>query len=250
MSTDPLFDELPDTSNGGEAPAATGLEATHQLGHRARLRERFLKGGPTALADYELLEMILFAAYPRGDTKPIAKAILAAFGNSFAKMAAASPRELKAIKGVGDSAVAAIKCIETAALKMKRDTVANQPVISSWYAILDYLDASMQHKKEEEFRVLFLDRKNKLLADELQTQGTVDQAHVYPREIIKKALDLGASSMILVHNHPSGDPKPSVQDIDLTKFIVEAARPLGVTIHDHVIIGKDDYASFKNMGLL
>lgn len=219
------------------------------LGHRARLRERFLKGGTSALADYELLEMILFAALPRGDTKPLAKTLLQHFG-SFSKVITASAPELKRIPGVGESVIAALKLIEAASHKLKHDQVTGKPVISSWYGILDYIDISLKHKREEEFRVLFLDKKNCLLADELQQSGTVDQAPVYPREIIKRALELGATGFILVHNHPSGDPKPSVPDIDITRFILDAAKPLGLVLHDHVIVGREDTFSFKNKGMI
>ena len=208
-----------------------------------------MKGGEAALADYELLELLLFLAVPRRDVKPIAKALLKQFG-SFAEVISAEPARLKEVSGVGDNVVISLKMIREGALKLARDEIMDKPVISSWQALLDYCRASMAYHKKEQFRLLYLNRKNILMADELQQEGTIDHTPVYPREVIKRALELGASAIILVHNHPSGDPTPSRDDIDMTKEIQEAGKKLGVTVHDHVIVSKGSYTSFKAMGLL
>lgn len=218
-------------------------------GHRERLRDRFLKGGADALPDYELLELALFAAVPRRDTKPLAKALLARFG-SFAEVIAAPAARLMEIKGVGMSVVQQLKIVEAAAHRSAKTTVINRPALSSWTALLDYCTAAMARVANEEFRVLFLDRKNVLIADEVQNRGTVDHTPVYPREIVKRALELSASSIILVHNHPSGDPTPSRADIAMTREVVTAARTLGIAVHDHLVIGRSGHASFKSLGLL
>lgn len=219
------------------------------IGHRRRLRTRFLKNGPQALADYELLEMILFAAIPRADTKPLAKRLLSHFGN-FAKVVHASPAELTKVDGMGDAAIASIKIIHAAAEKMLKAEASQGKVIQSWTALLDYCRVSMGHKKIEEFRVLFLNHKNVLISDEVQQSGTINHAPVYPREVVKRALDLGASSIILAHNHPSGDPNPSRDDVEITKKIAQAAASLGINVHDHLIIAGNKYYSFKSNGLL
>lgn len=219
------------------------------IGHRQRLKDRFMKGGQEALADYELVELLLFLAVPRRDVKPIAKALMARFG-SFAEAISAEPARLKEVAGVGDNVVIAFKMIQEGALKLSQEQIMNTPVISSWHALLDYCRASMAYHKKEQFRILFLNRKNILIADELQQEGTIDHTPVYPREVIKRALELGASALILVHNHPSGDPTPSRDDIEMTKEITEAGKKLGVTLHDHVIVAKGSYASFKALGLL
>ncbi|MFO1248431.1 MAG: DNA repair protein RadC [Alphaproteobacteria bacterium] len=218
-------------------------------GHRTRLRARFLKGGADAMPDYELLELALFAAIPRRDTKPIAKALLARFG-SFAEVIAAPPARLMEIAGVGESVVQQLKVIEAAAHRSAKTAVIKRPVLSSWTALLDYCTAAMARVTNEEFRVLFLDRKNVLIADEVQNRGTVDHTPVYPREIVKRALELSASSIILVHNHPSGDPTPSRADISMTREVVMAAKTLGIAVHDHLVIGRGGHASFKSLGLL
>ena len=218
-------------------------------GHRERLRARFLKGGADAMPDYELLELALFAAIPRRDTKPIAKALLARFG-SFAEVIAAPPARLMEIAGVGESVVQQLKVIEAAAHRSAKTAVIKRPVLSSWTALLDYCTAAMARVTNEEFRVLFLDRKNVLIADEVQNRGTVDHTPVYPREIVKRALELSASSIILVHNHPSGDPTPSRADISMTREVVMAAKTLGIAVHDHLVIGRGGHASFKSLGLL
>ncbi|MGD0190237.1 MAG: DNA repair protein RadC [Rhizomicrobium sp.] len=226
-----------------------GEDEPDYLGHRERLRARFVERGPESLADYELLELVLFAAVKRRDTKPLAKAMIAKFG-SFADAIAAEPQRLKDIDGVGEAVIAQLKIVQAAALRLARTRLLNRPALSSWSALLDYCAAAMARATAEEFRVLFLDRKNALIADEVQSQGTVDHAPVYPREIVKRALELSASALILVHNHPSGDPTPSRADIEMTKEIVEAARALRIAVHDHLVIGRGGHASFKALGLL
>ena len=226
----------------------TDSDSSHS-GHRARLRARFLAGGAEAMPDYELLELALFAALPRKDTKPLAKALLKRFG-SFAEVIAAPRERLMEIEGVGESVAAHLKIVEAAAHRLARTQVIGRPALSSWAALLDYCTAAMARGAKEEFRVLFLDRKNVLIADEVQSKGTVDHTPVYPREIIKRALELSASAIILVHNHPSGDPTPSKSDIDMTRDIAKAAQALGITIHDHLVIGRKGHASFKALGLL
>lgn len=222
---------------------------TGPAGHRMRLRERFLKGGADAMPDYELLEMTLFAVIPRRDTKPLAKALLLRFG-SFADVIAAPRARLMEVKGVGDAVVHHLKIIEAAAQRLARTRVINRPALSSWTALLDYCTAAMARSAQEEFRILFLDRKNVLIADEVQNRGTVDHAPVYPREIVKRALELSASAIILVHNHPSGDPAPSKADILMTREVANAAKALGIAVHDHLVIGRAGHASFKSLGLL
>lgn len=227
---------------------ATTQSTPHHSGHRSRLRERFLKA-PEALPDYELLEIILFPARPMGDVKPIAKDLIRAFG-SFAKVIKAEPKELMQVDGVNDAAVAAIKAVQAASEKLLREEVADKPVIQNWTALLDYCRMSLGHKKTEEFHVMFLNHKFGLIADEMQQKGTIDHTPVYPREVVKRALELGAAGVILVHNHPSGDVTPSKADIDMTRLIVAAAKPLNVTVHDHLIISGKGHYSFKSYGLL
>ncbi|HKU54534.1 MAG TPA: DNA repair protein RadC [Rhizomicrobium sp.] len=218
-------------------------------GHRERLRARFLKGGAGAMPDYELLELTLFAAIPRRDTKPLAKALLKRFG-SFAEVIAAPRERLLEIPGVGESVANHLKIVEAAAQRLAKTKVLGRPALSSWAALLDYCTAAMARSEKEEFRVLFLDRKNHLIADEVQNRGTVDHTPVYPREIVKRALELSASSLILVHNHPSGDPTPSKSDIAMTREVAGAAKALGIALHDHLVIGRGGHASFKSLGLL
>lgn len=220
----------------------------HYLGHRQRLRDRFLKA-PDALPDYELLELLLCLAQPRGDVKPIAKRLIDKFG-SFADAINAEPERLREIDGVGDAAVSAFKVVQSSVTRFARGRVIGRPALSSWQALIDYCQAAMSFGKTEQFRILFLDRKNVLIADELQQEGTVDHTPVYPREVIKRALELQASAIIMVHNHPSGDPTPSKSDIDMTREVQEAGRRLGVTLHDHVIVGRGEHRSFKSLGLL
>lgn len=220
------------------------------FGHRQRLRERFLVGGASALADYELLELLLFPGKPRQDVKPLAKALIARFG-SFAGVVNAEVDQLKSIAGMGDSCVVAIKAVRAGIERVLREEVVGKPVLSSWQKLLDYCAASMAHRKIEEFRLLFLDRRNALIADEIQQQGTVDHTPVYPREVVKRALELGATALIMVHNHPSGDPTPSTADIEMTREVIRAAAVLGVAVHDHVIIGRGGkHASLKTLGLI
>ncbi len=224
-------------------------EDTGPEGHRERLRARFLKGGADAMPDYELLELTLFAALPRRDTKPLAKALLARFG-SFAEVIAAPRAQLMEVKGVGEGVANHLKIVEAAAHRLAKTQVIGRPALSSWTALLDYCTAAMARSANEEFRVLFLDRKNVLIADEVQNRGTVDHTPVYPREIVKRALELSASAIILVHNHPSGDPTPSKADIAMTREIVAAAKALSIAVHDHLVIGRGGHASFKSLGLL
>jgi DNA repair protein RadC len=221
----------------------------HYLGHRTRLRERFLNGGADALPDYELLELVLFAAIPRDDVKPRAKALLARFG-SFAEVIAAPRERLLEVQGIGGAAVAQLKVIEAAALRLSKAKLLGRPALSSWAALLDYVTAAMARNSHEEFRVLFLDRKNALIADEVQGYGTVDHTPVYPREIVKRALELSASAIILVHNHPSGDPTPSKADIDMTREVANAAKALRIAVHDHIVVARGGVLSFKSLGLL
>ena len=208
-----------------------------------------MAGGETGLPDYELLELVLFSAIPRGDLKPLAKRLIRRFG-SFGEVVSAEPQRLAEVEGVGKGVIAALKVVQAAALRLVRSRILDRPVIGSWDALMDYCQASMSYHKTEQFRILFLDRKNVLIADEVQQSGTVDHTPVYPREVVKRALELGASALIMVHNHPSGDPLPSDADIDMTRKVVEAGRSLGIRVHDHVVVGKGSFASFKTLGLL
>ncbi len=221
----------------------------HYHGHRDRLRKR-LANDTDGLADYELLELVLFLAKPRGDVKPLAKALLQHFGKDFAEVISADPGRLKEVSGIGESSIAALKTVHAAALRLGQARVLNRPALSSWSALLEYCRASMAYSKTERFRVLFLDRKNILIADEEQQRGTVDHTPVYPREVVKRALQLEASAIIMVHNHPSGDPTPSKADIEMTREVAAAGEKLGISLHDHVVIGKIGEASFKALGLL
>ncbi len=244
---------IPATPMAADAPPDD--EDPHHTGHRERLRRRFLVRGSDALEDYELLEMVLFAVIPRRDVKPLAKALIKAFGDLWG-VVNAPPERLRGFKADGlsmnsDNAVATVRIVGAAALRAMQKRVIDRPVLASWQALLDYCAAAMAHEPTEQFRLLFLDRKNILIADEVQQRGTVDHTPVYPREVVKRALELSASSVILVHNHPSGDPTPSRADIEMTKEIARAANALGVTIHDHLIIGKGGkHTSFKALRLL
>jgi DNA repair protein RadC len=224
-------------------------ERPHYHGHRERLRARLLERGADSLPDYELMELVLFAAIPQRDVKPLAKELIDKFG-SFADAIAAPPERLKEVKWLKESAVAQLKIVEAAAVRLLKTKVIGKPALSSWNALLDYCAAAMARASEEEFRVLFLDRKNVLISDRVMNRGTVDHAPVYPREIVKLALELSASALILVHNHPSGDPTPSRADIDMTREVAEAARALRIAVHDHLVIGRNGTASFKTLGLL
>jgi len=231
------------------APKKPGKDKPHYLGHRERLRDRLLEAGPEALPDYELLEFLLFAARPRGDTKPLAKELLKRFGGLAGVLGASRESLLKA-PGMGEASAAQLLAVRQAGLRLLRAEISQKPVIGSWQKLLDYCNAAGGFAEIEEFRLLFLDRKNALIADERQQRGTVDHVPVYPREVVKRALDLGASSIIMVHNHPSGDPTPSSGDIEMTREVVKAAAAVGLSVHDHVIIGRGKHASFKSLGLL
>ncbi len=224
-------------------------ERAHYHGHRERLRERFRKGGPDSLHDYELLELVLFQAKPRGDVKPLAKDLLKTFG-SFAAVVSADRNRLLEVPGVGPSTVDVLKVIQAASHAFMRDQLVKGPVIGSWQALLEYCQASMGYNREEQFRILFLDRKNQLIADEVQQTGTVDHTPVYPREVVKRALDLGASAIIMVHNHPSGDPTPSKADIQITRDVRDAVKAVDIALHDHLVVCRDSHASFKSLGYL
>jgi DNA repair protein RadC len=233
----------------GESDAPGRETRPHFHGHRQRLRERLLKAGAEALPDYELLELVLFRAFAQKDVKPLAKALIAKFG-SFAEVISAPPTRLKEVDGVGDAVVAELKVVEAAARRLARGEVSQRPALSSWSSVLDYCRTAMAFADKEALRVLFLDKKNQLIADEVQQTGTVDHTPVYPREVVKRALELSATAVILVHNHPSGDPTPSRADIEMTQAIVAVARPLGISVHDHIIVGKDGHASLKGMRLI
>ncbi len=218
-------------------------------GHRQRLRARLLTAGPDSVADHELLELVLFLALPRRDTKPVARALLARFG-SFANVIAAPLPELRSVEGIGEAGAAALRTVQAAALRLMRSELQGRPVLSNWDALMGYLNAQLARERVEQFRILFLDGKNRLLADEPQARGTVNHTPVYPREVAKRALELHASALILVHNHPSGDPAPSRPDIEMTREIGRAVATLGVVLHDHVIVGNGTWVSFRNEGLL
>jgi DNA repair protein RadC len=228
-----------------------GLEdaGPHYHGHRSRLRERFRDAGAEALADYELLELVLFRALPRRDVKPLAKILITRFG-SFAEVVAAPRARLAEISGLGEAAITEIKLVQAAASRFARGAVKGKPVLSSWSQVLDYCRTAQAFADKEQLRVLFLDKRNQLIADELSQVGTVDHTPVYPREVVKRALELSATAIIIVHNHPSGDPTPSRADVQMTQAIVEIAKPLGISVHDHIIVGKEGHASFKGLKLI
>lgn len=234
-----------------EPPDLSGFsEAPHYHGHRERLRDRFRDAGPDALSDYELLEMVLFRALPRRDVKPLAKTLIAKFG-SFAEVVHAPELRLKEVSGLGDSAITEIKLIAATASRVARGQINQQKtVLSSWSSVIEYCRAAMAFADKEQFRILFLDKRNQLIADELQQVGTIDHTPVYPREVVKRALELSATAIILVHNHPSGDPTPSTADVQMTKSIMSIASPLGISVHDHIIVGKNGHASLKGLRLM
>jgi DNA repair protein RadC len=221
---------------------------SHHAGHRARLRERAAISFP-ALPDYELLELLIARSLPRGDIKPIAKALLARFGG-LAGVLGAGPEELRTVAGVGPAAALDLKLLHEATLRMGRVEIRKRTVITSWTALLAYAKAAMACAPREQFRVLFLDKKNQLIADEVMGEGTVDHAPVYPREVMRRALELSASAVILAHNHPSGDPTPSAADVEMTRQVIAAGRPLRITVHDHIVVGRDGVASLKALGLI
>ncbi len=229
------------------APAAAAADGVE--GHRQRLKTRFLQAGPDSLADYELLEMLLFRSQGRRDTKPTAKRLIAKFG-SFAETIAAPVERLVEVEGVGPASALELKVVAAAAQRMAKGAVARRRVLSSWSSVIEYCRTAMAFAEREEFRILFLDKRNQLIADEVQQRGTVDHTPVYPREIVRRALELSATALVLVHNHPSGDPAPSAADIRMTQDIVTIARPLGIAIHDHVIVGRHGHASLKGLGHL
>jgi DNA repair protein RadC len=233
------------TSEPKDQPA----ETPHYHGHRKRLRERFHGAGPDALSDYELLELALFPALPRRDTKPLAKSLLKTFG-SFAEVIHAPIARLREVDGIGDASINQIKLIAAAAHRIARGEIRRSVALSSWNDVIDYCRTGMAFADKEQFRLLFLDKRNQLIADEVQQTGTVDHTPVYPREVIKRALELSATALILVHNHPSGDPTPSQADIAMTKAIIDIATPLGISVHDHIIVGKNGHASLKGMKLI
>ncbi|HME24870.1 MAG TPA: DNA repair protein RadC [Acetobacteraceae bacterium] len=226
-------------------PAASAIGVA---GHRLRLRERFLAAGPEALADHEMLEIVLFAL-PRRDTKPLARTLLSRFG-SFPRVIAAPVQDLLAVEGLGEAGVAALKSVQAAALRLLRAEVIDQPVLNNWDRLMAYLSAELSRERVEQFRVLFLDNRNHLLADEAQQRGTVNHTPVYPREVAKRALELHATALILVHNHPSGDPTPSRDDIEMTQQIKAAATALSIVLHDHIVVGNGRWLSFRKEGLL
>lgn len=234
----------PKPAGMGEAPVRA-----HYHGHRDRLRQRFVESGPTSLQDYELLELVLFRLLPRRDTKPIAKAMLERFG-SFSEALSAPTHLLEEIDGLGPTAVTDLKVILASAQRFARDQIPDRPILGSWKALIDYCHSQMAFEPREQFRIMFLDKKNKLIADEVQQTGTVDHTPVYPREVIRRSLELSATAIILVHNHPSGDPTPSSADVQMTKAIADIASPLGITLHDHIIIGRSGHASLRGLKLI
>jgi len=252
--------QVGDSAKAAQANADADAKP-HYHGHRARLRQRLLDGGTDALPDYELLELMLTPADPRGDTKPLAKALLKQFGD-LPRLIAAPIEDLRKVEIVvetargpvtrrlNDAAIAVLQIQRAIALRLLRQELRERAVLSSWKQVLAYVRAAMAHERTEQFRILFLDKKNQLIKDEVQQRGTVDHAPVYPREVVKRALELDASALILVHNHPSGDPTPSRSDIDMTKEIQKAAAALGVLVHDHLIVGADGHASLKGLGLM
>jgi DNA repair protein RadC len=254
MTQQNAFHESPMPLFDSDEAAATPVNAKGRMpsyitDHRARLRERFMAGGAQAMPDYEMLELVLFRAIPRQDVKPLARRLLDKFGD-FNRVISAPPARLREMHGVGDAIIVELKIIEAAAQRLARSKIINRHVLSSWDALIDYCHTTMAHRDTEQFRVLYLDRKNVLIADEAQSQGTVDHVPVYPREVIKRALELNASALILVHNHPSGDPTPSDADITMTAQINTGAQALGLALHDHLIIGKNRELSFRACGHL
>jgi DNA repair protein RadC len=224
-------------------------EAPHYKGHRERLRSRFLETGDQGLPDYEIQELLLFRSIPQRDVKPLAKELIARFG-SLAGVLGARRERLTEVKGIGDSVAADLKLVETAGRRMARQSIQDKPVLGSWKDVIDYCHAAMAHADRETFRILFLDKRNHLIIDEVQGVGTVDHTPVYPREVIRRALEVGATAIILVHNHPSGDPTPSNADIRMTQDIIGIAGPMGISVHDHIIIGRNGHASLRGLKLI
>lgn len=227
-----------------------GLPKTpHFHGHRERLRDRFRTAGAEALSDYELLELVLFRALPRRDVKPLAKALISKLG-SFAEVVNASPARLREIGGLGEAAITELRLIAASAQRIARGQVKQRALLSSWANVIDYCRTAMAFADKEQFRILFLDKRNQLIADEVQQVGTIDHTPVYPREVVKRALELSATAIIMVHNHPSGDPTPSDADVQMTKAVIDVAKPLGIAVHDHIVVGKQGYASLKGLRLI
>lgn len=222
----------------------------HYHGHRARLRARFLDSGGAGIPDYEILELILFGVFRNGDVKPLAKALIEGCGGSLGAVLSAPAERLAKIPGCGEAVIAALKVTREAGLRLLKADAMQRPAIANWQALLDYCRAALQHEGVEQFRILFLDRKNQVIADEQQQRGTVDHTPVYPREVVKRALELDAAALILVHNHPSGDPTPSRADIEMTKQVMQAAAALGIAVHDHLIIGRKGHVSLRDKGFL
>ena len=240
---------MADRTDNSDLRAGLAEGVPHYHGHRERLRGRFREAGADAVSDYELLELVLFRAIPQRDVKPLAKELIAKFG-SFAEVVAAPPARLGEIKGVGAAAVTELKIVHAAASRLARGQLRKRPVLSSWSGVIDYCRTAMAYEDREQFRLLFLDKRNQLIADEVQQVGTVDHTPVYPREVVKRALELSATALILVHNHPSGDPTPSHADIQMTQSIIDVAKPLGIAVHDHIIVGKEGHVSFKGLKLI
>ncbi|UWR60576.1 RadC family protein [Phaeobacter inhibens] len=254
MPKDPAFEDVslplfPDSAKIIAPARKPPSPPSYIKDHRARLRDRFMTGGATAMPDYELLELVLFRSIPRRDVKPLARQLLDSFGD-FNRVITAPPERLARIAGVGDAVITDLKVLEAAAHRMARAKVLQRHILSSWDALLDYCHTVMAHRETEQFRVLYLDRKNTLIADEEQAKGTVDHVPVYPREIAKRALEISASALILVHNHPSGDPTPSPSDIEMTDRVARALAALDIVLHDHLIIGKSSELSFRSAGYL
>lgn len=245
----PAAQPRPPAASDSPDPDETVSSGDLNAGHRKRLRARFVETGPEGLPDYELLEMVLFNAIPRIDTKPLAKQLLKRFG-SFAEVIHASPVELKRFKGVSDRVICEFRMLHAVSMRMTKSGFVKKSPLTSWQSVLDYLRLAQSFADIEQFRILFLDKRNMLIADEIQGKGTVDHTPVYIREVVKRALELSASALILVHNHPSGDPAPSRADIDMTRMIVEVAKPLGIAVHDHVIVGRQGHASLKALRLM
>jgi DNA repair protein RadC len=243
-----VFAPMPADAN--QRPARPGRAATpHYHGHRERLRERFREAGADALSDYELLEMVLFRAQARRDVKPLAKFLIGKFG-SFAEAVHAPEARLREVSGLGEAAITEIKLIAAASSRVAKGQLKQRAMLSSWGSVIEYCRTAMAFADKEQFRILFLDKRNQLIADELQQVGTVDHTPVYPREVVKRALELSATAIILVHNHPSGDPTPSQADVQMTRAIVDIAAPLGISVHDHIIVGKNGHASMKGLKLI
>ena len=247
------FEESPAGNLASRPPSIKdkkkSADMTGASGHRNRLRERFRSGGPEGLADYELLELLLFRVIPRADTKPLAKALLHKF-KTLSGVFGAPEALLREVPGVGESVAFELKVVLAASQRMLKSEIHGKEILGSWSKVIDYCTQAMAFETREQFRILFLDKKNALIADEVQQKGTVDHTPVYPREVVKRALELAAIAIILVHNHPSGDPTPSRADIEMTKTIIDTAKPLGITVHDHLIIGKEGHASLRGLGLL